>query len=394
MPVHSSLDSYELPNRSMYNNMKIKKLCSRLHLWLGLLSGIVVFVVCVTGCLFVFNEEIRALYQPYQRVQPQEKPFLRPSQLLSSAHASAEGEVISSLTYGQTDDAVVIDFVSGKAGDRQTIYLNPYTGRVLKVKKTAKSDFDFFKFVITVHRTLWLPRSVGKAIVGYSVLIFFITLVTGVVLWWPMHWNKKTMQSKLGFHHSIQGKHLIVSLHHVPGIYFIFPLLLVSFTGMMISLGWLQTGVYQLLSYGEPMQKLVVPQSDSLAPTSSSIVQLDKLYHQVSEKYADAAQIQLQLPQSKDEVYGVKVRHVRNTRYYYDYLFFDQNSLHPLKGAGVKAGCYTELTTANATMRLNRAVHDGSIWGIWTKILMFLTSLVGACLPVTGFLIWYRRQRK
>lgn len=378
--------------------MKIKKLCSKLHLWLGLLSGIVVFIVCVTGCLFVFNEEIRALYQPYQRVQPQAKPFLPPSQLLSSAHASADGAVISSMTYGQADDAVVVDFVSGEAGDRQTIYLNPYTGRVLKVQKTAKADFDFFQFVITGHRTLWLPRSVGKAIVGYGILIFFITLITGIVIWWPKRWNRKAKQSKLSFHHSIQGKRFTLSLHQVPAVYFIFPLLLISFTGMMISLGWLRTGVYNMLSHGEPMQKLVLPKSDTLScPDSTNlkpILRIDELYRQINADYTDAAQIQYQLPQTKEDVYGVKINHVRNTRYYYDNLFFDQNSLCELSGAGVKAGRYEDLSTANAAMRLNRAIHDGSIWGIWTKILMFFTSLVGACLPVTGFLIWYRRRRK
>ncbi|HEY9259038.1 PepSY-associated TM helix domain-containing protein, partial [Chitinophaga sp.] len=34
----------------------------KLHLWLGLGSGIVVLIVSVTGCLFVFQQEINDIY--------------------------------------------------------------------------------------------------------------------------------------------------------------------------------------------------------------------------------------------------------------------------------------------------------------------------------------------
>src|SRR5690606_23714178 len=36
----------------------IKKIAAFLHLWLGLISGIIVFIVAITGCLFVFQHEL------------------------------------------------------------------------------------------------------------------------------------------------------------------------------------------------------------------------------------------------------------------------------------------------------------------------------------------------
>ena len=38
--------------------MHVQKAIRKLHLWLGLLSSIIVFVVCLTGSLFVFTDEI------------------------------------------------------------------------------------------------------------------------------------------------------------------------------------------------------------------------------------------------------------------------------------------------------------------------------------------------
>lgn len=40
---------------------KIRKLVNDIHLWLGLTSGIVVFLVCLSGTLYVFNTELREM---------------------------------------------------------------------------------------------------------------------------------------------------------------------------------------------------------------------------------------------------------------------------------------------------------------------------------------------
>ena len=50
--------------------MTFKKIIGTLHLWLGLFSGLVVFVVAVTGCIYVFQKEIQDLTQPYRFVEP------------------------------------------------------------------------------------------------------------------------------------------------------------------------------------------------------------------------------------------------------------------------------------------------------------------------------------
>ena len=65
-------------------NMKknnFKKIINFLHLWLGLASGIIVFIIAVTGCLYAFKEEIQNYTETYRFVETENKPFLFPSQL-------------------------------------------------------------------------------------------------------------------------------------------------------------------------------------------------------------------------------------------------------------------------------------------------------------------------
>jgi uncharacterized iron-regulated membrane protein len=44
--------------------MKTRTLTKKLHLWLGLLSGIVIFIMAVTGCFLVFANDIESAGTP------------------------------------------------------------------------------------------------------------------------------------------------------------------------------------------------------------------------------------------------------------------------------------------------------------------------------------------
>lgn len=58
--------------------MKFKKTVGVVHLWLGLSSGIIVFIVAITGCLYAFQEEIQNLTEDYRFVTEQQSQFLPP----------------------------------------------------------------------------------------------------------------------------------------------------------------------------------------------------------------------------------------------------------------------------------------------------------------------------
>jgi uncharacterized iron-regulated membrane protein len=41
--------------------MSFKKTIGKLHLWLGLSTGLIVFIVSITGAMYVFKEEIQGI---------------------------------------------------------------------------------------------------------------------------------------------------------------------------------------------------------------------------------------------------------------------------------------------------------------------------------------------
>ena len=59
--------------------MTLKKIIGKIHLWLGLSSGLVVLFLGITGCILAFQKEIESFTQDYKVVTPQTKEQLPPS---------------------------------------------------------------------------------------------------------------------------------------------------------------------------------------------------------------------------------------------------------------------------------------------------------------------------
>src|SRR5690606_3345166 len=135
-------------------NMSFRKINNWLHLWLGLISGIIVFIVCITGCIWVFNEEITGLLEPETRVEKQNKPVILPSAIKEIAQKEFPEMKVSYVTYQQGRAANVGLGERRKGG--ATLKINPYTGEVISKKVRQRGDVDFFRFILNGHRFLWL----------------------------------------------------------------------------------------------------------------------------------------------------------------------------------------------------------------------------------------------
>ncbi|MFV0418790.1 MAG: PepSY-associated TM helix domain-containing protein [Dysgonomonas sp.] len=368
--------------------LKVKKIYIKLHLYLGLLSGIVVFIVCATGCLYVFKDEITNLSQNWQTVEVRNTPVLLPSEVLSIANKEASNISPTAITYGRPADAVFVDYYNFEQG-MTTVYIDQYTGQVIKTIIKPKDAFDFFRFILDGHRCLWLPQEIGKPIVGVSALLFIVILITGLIMWWPKRWNKQAVKRNF----TIKRRKLIKGFHNVLGGYSFVILLILSLTGLIWSFDWFSQSVYRLSGGGE-LKPYTLPLSDTTQVKDTRIENnmLDMLYKQLLTETPNAADYYFALPSSNDGVIRVSIAYLKGAYYKTDNLFFDQYTLEPLQGTGPYAGKYANASSADKFRRMNYDIHTGRIWGIWGKMIMFAASFIGASLPITGYIIWYRRR--
>src|SRR5690606_17986297 len=162
--------------------MSVKKIVGKIHLWLGLTSGLLVFVVAITGCLYAFQKEIQDLTQPFRFVERQSKAFLPPSVLKAAAEAVLPGKHIHGIQYYTPDRAAQVIYYNLEPEYYYLVYVNDYTAQVLERRVMAT---DFFAIVLDGHFYLWLPPEIGHPVVRSASLVFLVMMISAIFIWWP-----------------------------------------------------------------------------------------------------------------------------------------------------------------------------------------------------------------
>jgi uncharacterized iron-regulated membrane protein len=367
-----------------------RKIIRWIHLWLGLSSGLVVLILGLTGCVLSFEQEIRGITEPWQSVEAKDQPMLPPSALMHHAAPSAGNLPPSFIQYRGTQKSVVLLYKDPKQGFRE-LYINPYTGSILKIKWQQS---DFFRLVLEGHFYLWLPHKVGQPLVATSVLLFVILLITGLFLWWPKKWNKAALRNSFRINRRASFKRLNYDLHKVPGFYGLFIGLALSITGLCWGFSWVQQGIYWLSSGGKPLQVLKVPVS-TIKSTGPIPEPADQIWQKMCAAYdLNNGRLRIQWPQNKAAPYSCSYNPDQDVYYRRQFRYFDQYSLVELKAEGLWARHYETGSMADKLHRLNYDIHVGAVWGFAGKLLAFFGSLLAASLPVSGLLIWKGRRWK
>ncbi len=439
-------------NKKKSKKSLFKRIMAWLHLWLGLASGIIVVIVSLTGCIYVFENEIRDFIEDWRFVKPQEKAFLLPSQLVTIADNKMKDKKATSVTFGAKDEAAIVgyfvekkengergskeenkkgerrkDFAKNeskseksevkvqknekgkgkgkrkdekrKGGRRQgtfiSVYMNPYTGDILNIKSVSRSDSpDFFRWILNGHRALWLPYDIGRPIVGVAVLIFVVLLISGIVLWWPTKWIKSIIDKSFKIKWDASFKRVNYDMHNVFGFYSCIFLFFIAVTGLVWSFGWWSKSLYWVTSGGKPLvENRESPKSDTTHVKAFNITTADKVLLNLRKENPQAAGIMISIPAKPADPIGAFVYKQKHTFYNMDRYSFDQQTLKEISIKTPFSGKYVEANIPDKIRRMNYDIHVGRVLGLTGKIIAFLASLISASLPITGFIIWWGKQK-
>jgi uncharacterized iron-regulated membrane protein len=72
--------------------------------------------------------------------------------------------------------------------------------------------------VAHIHAQL-LAGKFGKTVVGVASIIFFIQLISGLILWWPKKWNKTTRTAAFKIKSGTQWRRKNYDFHNVLGLF-------------------------------------------------------------------------------------------------------------------------------------------------------------------------------
>lgn len=366
----------------------MRKFFGYLHRILGLTSGLIVVIVALTGCIYAFQEELQDLTQPYRFVEARDLPVLPPSEIQRIADAQLPGKHLHAVLYQSADRAAKAIYWSFEEHYYFFVYVDQYTGEVLKVKDEFA---DFFRIVLDGHFYLWLPAEIGQPVVSTATLVFIVMLISGIILWWPK--NRNSAKQRFTIKAGTRWRRRNYDMHNVLGFYASILGLVLALTGLIWGFEWFRDGVYAAASGGEKFQEYEAPVSDPQALIAMEIPAIDKVWHRMNAEYPDAAWIEVHPPEGEHGSIAANANPDASTYWKIDYRYFDRYSLAELPVDHIWGRFPTD-RGADKLMRMNYDIHTGAILGLPGKFLAFSVSLIIASLPVTGFLIWYGRRRK
>lgn len=231
----------------------IRRMIFWAHLCIGVAAGIAIFIMSITGVLLAFERQILQFADRDLRTVngPAGTRQRDLGEMLATVSASTRSAPSSVLIRSESSASVEFTF-----GRDRSVYVDPYTGAVLgEGSKTARA---FFAAVERWHRTLGEPLgSHGplRAVAASTNLLFFVLVVSGFYLWLPRKWSWAVVRAALLFRPGLCGRARDWNWHNVAGLWCALPLVLITFTGVIISYPWANALLFRLAGSAPPARQ-------------------------------------------------------------------------------------------------------------------------------------------
>ena len=170
----------------------MRKICLKIHRWLGLALGIFISIICFSGAVLVFQDEIKDALQDKSKNAEMQQGFQH------------------------HDDPAIID--------------------------GAKK---MHRYLLDVPDEPHEGMSVGRFIVGTVAICFTLIIISGIIVWWPK--NKKMLKARLKVRTKKGFRWFVYDSHVSLGIYVALFLIIMSLTGPSWSFHWYRQGAMAVL---------------------------------------------------------------------------------------------------------------------------------------------------
>ena len=399
----------------------MKKIFRKIHLWLSVPFGLIITLVCFSGAMLVFENEVNEWFRRdlYYVETVKESP-LSMDKLLEKV-ATTLPDSVSVTGVSISSDPGRAYQVSLSKPRRASLYVDQYTGEV----KGKSERSGFFMFMFRMHR--WLLDSMnpgnegifwGKMIVGVSTLLLVFVLISGIVIWWPR--TRKALKNSLKITATKGWRRFWYDLHVAGGMYALIFLLAMALTGLTWSFPWYRTAFYKVFGVevqqraaqgheqksdaqkrdtklvahrekkregnevrkGERSRRPENNHSDMYSVTSP-FVYWQEIYDKLRRQNPEYKQISI-----SSGTASVSFNRFGNQRASDRYSFNTDN------GEFTETSLYQHQDKSGKIRGWIYSVHVGNWGGMFTRILTFIAALLGAALPLTGYYLWIKRLIK
>ncbi|WP_083901121.1 PepSY domain-containing protein [Azospirillum sp. B4] len=387
-----------------------------LHLWVGLILGLPLLALGISGTLLVIEPELRELFgpslpaaapadagTPHTIAQvvaaatavapPGAKPamymapsapgetatvrFQAPRRAPGAEHAH-EGQPGGQPRPGQGGPG------GGPGGGMPgiSVHIDPVS---LAVVKTPGLDATI-GWIHRLHGNLLIPDRSGRDVVGYLGVIMTALGLTGLVLWWPRpgQWRQAFMVRK-----AAKGARFHRELHGAAGIWGLLVFLVVSFTGVAIAFPQtIAVGVGAVLPMAAQTQGFAVPKVAVNQDVDPATVDEAVAIAIAAAPRPGLALRGASLPQSPDQAIRVVLAPPGGDAPSAVTLMVD-----PWARQVVETRDPSAQAAGNKVTGWMRPLHEGEGLGPVYRVLVALSGLLPTLFAITGTTMWWMKRQ-
>ncbi|MCT4647754.1 MAG: PepSY domain-containing protein [Carboxylicivirga sp.] len=373
-----------------------KYLMAILHIWLGLLSALIVFIVAFSGSIYAYKQQVVDFVN-------REAAFVEPQNVIISsvddllAHFESNYGTATAIQVFDDDNRsfVITSMTKGNVGI--TVYYNPYTGEQCGLQKQGWNTF--FETMLNLHRFLLLGDT-GKLINGIAILIFVFLLISGLVLWIPMSIAK--LKDSLRVEWRTTFYRLIYDLHNTLGFYTTILLLCIALTGLYTSFHWMKN----LMIVGLGGHSIVISE-DNLELQKDLSDAFKTALNNLEEETDKPTEKPMSLQAIVDESNGLltnkgqttillpneHVKTIKATKINFD-TFMETPDVIEFSASGQirTIKLFKDLPFHEKFKSIVKPMHTGELFGLPGIIIFSLASFIACSLPVTGVVLWLKKM--
>lgn len=377
------------------NAHAIRRSLFTVHMWTGLVLGILPAALGLSGSLLVYDDKIAELFTPTPHATTAGDPLplsmiediARQAADAAGAHGQMQivlpdqpGRAISVRMGGlsvmgnmpgmNTNGAPRREGGRRRSGREEgprnqlQIFIDPVSGDVLGTRKALQPAI--LTFAHQLHGNFFIGRDGRNWIVGPLGIAMLLLGVTGLVLWWP-----KRGQWKYAFfvRRTAQGLRFHRELHAATGIWIFLIFMIVSFSGVVIV--WPQA--FGTNPQGPRSGASVALQDGKIIGATEAVI--------AAEKALPGAQLRsITIPARPDQPISVQ--------------FLSHGAINATVAVNPYTGAVLQVRDPSENwVAWQRPVHQGSLNPVW-KFLVFLSGLVPSLFVVTGLIMWARKRKR
>ncbi len=395
---------------------QLRRALFTIHMWVGLVLGILLAALGLSGSLLVYDEAIANLFSPPPHAvtagQPLPLTMIADIARRTAAEQGLDGVQLQIVLPDAPGEAIAVRaggispmgngsaagasgmrgmamnggrrHEGGREGRRAEgqagagggsrgglqIFIDPVSGEVLGTRKALLPPI--LVFAHQLHGNFLMGREGRSLVVGWLGVAMCVLGITGLVLWWP---KRGQWKYAFGVRRAATGLRFHRELHGATGIWMFVVFMAVSVSGVAIA--WPQTFGLNPPGFNPRALPSVKP------PAETAGIRRIGATEAVIAAVAAVPGLEARsvtLPARRDQPISV------------NYLSHDAVNasvlIDPYRGTVLAVR-----DSSGRFMSWMRPVHQGSLGPVW-RFLVFLSGLVPALFVVTGIVMWAKKRRR